>query len=61
MSVTDDRIKDILLMAFAIQLSIVGTASPDGSLQPLFFIGILLSVFVILREATRHVAESATR
>jgi hypothetical protein len=33
---TEEGLKDLLLMAIAIQLSIVGTTPEDGSLQALF-------------------------
>jgi hypothetical protein len=44
-------------MAIAIQLAIVGQAPPDGSWVPLFFVGILMSVVVVIKELGRRVAE----
>ncbi|MFC7174438.1 hypothetical protein ACFR97_17065 [Haloplanus litoreus] len=53
----EKRAKDILLMAIAIQLSIIGTEPTDGSLLPLFFIGVLITVVVVLNEAIRRMSE----
>jgi len=61
MSETDDRVKDLLLMAIAIQLSIVGTASSDGSLLPLLGIGVLITIIVALEEVGRRSVEYADR
>ncbi len=43
----------ILLMTIAIQLSIVGLVLDDGSLFLLFFLGILITAFVVFRELVR--------
>jgi len=61
MSATDARVKDILLMAIAIQLSIIGTQSPDGSLLPLLFLGGVITGIVILEEAGRRLLEYVDR
>lgn len=61
MSEIEDRLKDILLMTIAIQLSIVGTQSPDGSLQPLLFIGLFITILVALEEAGRRLLEYSNR
>ena len=55
-----DRRKDILLMTIAIQLSVLGTASSDGTLVPLALIGILITVFVVLDEIGRRLVECTT-
>lgn len=57
MPIQDTRIKDIILMSFSIQLSIIGTAAPDGSLVPLFFVGVLITIVVIIKETARRFAE----
>lgn len=56
-----ERGKDIILMTIAIQLSIIGTEPRDGSLMPLFFIGVLITVLVILNESIRHLSEYSNR
>lgn len=61
MSLADDRLRDLLLMAFAIQLSILGTAPPDDSLLPLLLVGVLLMLVVFIRELTRWVDEYTAR
>lgn len=53
----EERVKDLLLMAIGIQLSIVGTAPDDGSLQALFVLGVFISGVVILRESGRRLGE----
>ncbi|WP_167599403.1 hypothetical protein [Halorussus marinus] len=53
----DDRLKDVLLMTIAIQLSVIGTAPADDSLVPLFFVGVLLTLVVVLRESARRAGE----
>lgn len=51
------RVKDTLLMAIAIELSIIGTEPNDGSLLPLLFIGVLITAIVIIKEAVRRLSE----
>jgi len=53
---TEARLKDLLLMAIAIQLSIVGTVPEDDSLLPLFFVGVLLTLYVVIKESARRVS-----
>jgi hypothetical protein len=55
------RAKDLLLMTIAIQLSIIGTEPTDGSLMPLFFIGVLITAIVILNEIIRRLSEYSNR
>jgi len=57
----EERAKDILLMTIAIQLSIIGTEPTDGSLMPLFFIGVLITAIVVLNEITRRLSEYSNR
>ena len=61
MSTKSARLADTLLMAFAIQLTVIGTAPTDDSLVPLFFIGVLISIIVAFKEAARRFAEYSTR
>lgn len=57
----EERRKDILLVAIAIQLSIVGQVPPDDSLFVLLFIGILITGVVIIKELRRRYGEYAHR
>jgi len=50
----DGRRKDILLMTIAIQLTVLGTATEDGTLVPLAFVGVFITVLVCLEEIGRH-------
>ena len=49
-----DRRKDILLMTIAIQLTVLGTAAENGSLVPLAFIGVFITVLVSIEEIGRR-------
>jgi len=53
MSTSDPRLRDAVLLGISIQLSILGTEPADGSLLPLFFVGILITAVVAVREAAR--------
>jgi hypothetical protein len=53
----EERIKDILLMAIAIQFSIIGAIASNPSLVVLIIIGALMTGIVVLKEAGRRVAE----
>ncbi len=55
------RSKDILLLLFAIQFSIIGLEPADWSLVPLFFVGVLLTLIVMVREIGRRLTEYANR
>jgi len=57
----EERAKDILLMTIAIQLTIIGTEPTDGSLLPLFFIGVLITAIVVLNEIIRRLSEYSNR
>jgi len=48
------RRKDILLMTFAIQLTILGTITENASLVPLAFIGVFITVLVGIEEIGRR-------
>ncbi len=61
MSTQNARRKDTLSMAFAIQLTIIGTAPADDSLVPLFFVGVLITIIVLFKEAARRFAEYSNR
>jgi hypothetical protein len=61
MSIRNPRLKDTLLMAFAIQLTIIGTAPTDDSLVPLFFVGVLITIIVLFKEVARRFAEYSNR
>jgi len=50
---SESKLNSILLMTIAIQLSIVGLVLDDGSLFLLFFLGILITAFVVFRELVR--------
>lgn len=58
---TEGRLKDVLLMALAIQLSIIGTAPANDSLLPLLLVGVAITVLVIAREVVRRVGEYSAR
>lgn len=57
----EERMKDILLMTIAIHLSIIGTEPTDGSLSPLFFVGVLITSIVVVKEFARRFAEYSSR
>ena len=48
------RRKDILLMTFAIQLTVLGTTTENASLVPLAFIGVFTTVLVGIEEIGRR-------
>ena len=48
------RRKDILLMTFAIQLTVLGTATENASLVPLAFVGVFITVLVGIEEIGRR-------
>ncbi|WP_339102470.1 hypothetical protein [Haloterrigena salinisoli] len=52
----NDREKDILLMLFVVQISIL--AEMVEGLVPLFFVALLVFGFVALKETARRFAES---
>lgn len=54
MSLDEGRQKDILLLALAIQFSVVGWL-------PLFVLGVLLTVNVVLNESIRRLDEYSDR
>lgn len=61
MSITDfvgDRIKDVVSMAIAIQLSLFAQILPDGSGAPIWLI--LLAVVITLRVIQKEVGRRLT-
>lgn len=52
------REKDILVMLFVIQLSLLVEILEGDRLVPLFLVALLVFAFVVLKEIARRIAES---
>lgn len=59
MSANDARQKDILLLLFAVQLSLVGVRFPD--LFALAIVGGIITLAVMIEEASRRLDEYSGR
>ena len=61
MPYADERRKDLVTMSFAIQLTVVGLLPDAPTFVLLFFLGVLLTSVVGIKEARRRYAEFSTR
>ncbi|WP_121820888.1 hypothetical protein [Halostella salina] len=59
MAYADERRKDLVTMTFAIQLTVVGLLPNAPTFVLLFFLGVVLTAVVGIREAGRRYAEYA--
>lgn len=53
----DDRDKDILLMTFIVQVSILFIISNDDRLVPLFIVAMAIFVYLMIKELARRAAK----
>jgi len=59
MSYADERRKDLVTMSFAIQLTVVGLLPDASAFVLLFFLSLVLTAAVGIKEAGRRYAEYA--
>jgi len=58
MDIDTERSRDLMVMAFAIQFTVIGTAG--SAWAPLAVVGVLVSAVVAVREGGRRLSERST-